>query len=118
MKNQRSINFEPESEPRATVELLGEREVDLAPTQEEPKAAKTPVENLPVSSPGYRALLPVFETAARILSARLLLVMALIGSFVLALITILNPTKEKLMTDLVYDLTIFGPLVMLYLRSG
>lgn len=53
-----------------------------------------------------------------ILSARALALLAVIGSFVLALLAILDPSYLKLGVMLGFDLCVLVPTIGLYLKRG
>lgn len=57
-------------------------------------------------------------TIARVLNARILVLVALLGAFTLALIAVTDPTNLKLYLNLAYDLCVLVPLVALYALKG
>lgn len=55
---------------------------------------------------------------ATVLSARLILLLAGIGAFVLAYLALQQPTPPALIACAIYDIAIFAPLVWLYAKQG
>lgn len=67
---------------------------------------------------GNMQLIAVLRAVAAVLSARFLLLLALAGAFVLALIALENPKTLTLTAAGIYDGLVFLPLVVLYFRKG
>lgn len=55
---------------------------------------------------------------ATVVSARLILLLAGIGAFVLAFLSLPNPSTAALMVNGIYDLVVFVPLIWLYASKG
>lgn len=78
----------------------------------------------PVSQEPKRPLLPSEEVMAMlgaialVVSARVILTLATIGAFTLALISVLNPTIGSIVMTGLYSVLVVGPLVYLALRKG
>lgn len=77
-----------------------------------------------VSQEPKRPLLPpeevmaVLGAIALVVSARVLLTLAVVGAFTLALISVLNPTIGAIVMTGLYAVLVVGPLVYLALRKG
>lgn len=71
-------------------------------------------------SPEFLAqmLMTTASTIGLILAARLLTLLALIGAFALAFLTIAEPTTNRLIANAVYDVLVFIPIVVLYATHG
>ena len=59
-----------------------------------------------------------FAAIAAILNSRVLVLLATVGAFVLALLTVLDPSPLKLYVNLAFDLCVLVPLVGLYALKG
>lgn len=110
------------------VRLLSERQVpetrqppDVLPPRPNTDHSPTATE-APPSTPSRREFLSqtlsVIMALATVLSARLILLLAGIGAFVLAYFALQQPTNAALTACAIYDLTIFAPLVWLYATKG
>jgi len=100
----------PSTRGNSTVRLISTREE----SPPRPEAAPSPV-----LSPAFLQQMTAVMTAiAAILAARLLLLLAAMGAFALALLTVGNPDAMKLSVNAAYDLLVFCPLVYLYIRKG
>ena len=73
----------------------------------------------PRSNPAFLSQMTAVLTAiAAVLAARFLLLLAALGAFTLALLTVGNPDAMKLSVNAAYDLLIFVPLCWLYATKG
>ena len=114
--------------PRLT--LLGEREISTSTSPAAGVSALPSSGEMPPTSrataPASRIFAPEFleqmtavlMSIAATVAARLLLLMALLGAFTLALLTVTSPTTLTLAANAIYDCLVFLPLVILYLRRG
>ena len=60
----------------------------------------------------------VLTAIAAVLAARFLLLLAALGAFTLALLTVGNPDAMKLAVNVAFDLLVLIPVTYLYLQKG
>lgn len=63
-------------------------------------------------------MLATMQALAMILSARALALLGVIGSFVLTLLAMTDPSYIKLATALGFDICVLVPIIGLYFRRG
>lgn len=103
-----------------TLQLVHEEQEPLrftAPPEEPRQPHTTPPAN-PWANVPVKQLVAVFGAIAAVIAARLLLLLGGIGAFVLTLRVVDNPRAGGIWASLVYDLCVFGPLVLLALKKG
>lgn len=120
---------ESDATPNATnvrrgVTLVGERQAmpNLTPTPVPMPSPTTPPPSAAPSSPRsetvYRGqVLAAFHAIATVLAIRLLLLLSGMGAFCLSLLALLNPDVMKLAASVIYDVFIFIPLVVVYMKQ-
>ena len=97
------------------VRLINTRQPDDPGMAPKPMAALASTR----SSPEFLAqMMPVLTAIAAVAAARMLLLLAMLGAFVLALLATLNPEPYRLVATVIYDLGIVGPLAYLALVKG
>ena len=99
---------------QSRVRLISTRQPD-DPGPPRPTAA-------PASTPSSHAflaqLMPMLMAIAAVAAARVLLLLAAMGAFVLAFMATQNPEPFRLLATVIYDLGIVGPITFLYLKKG
>jgi len=63
-------------------------------------------------------MLAMASTLGVMLATRALLMLALIGAFALALLTVTDPTTNRLIANAIFDVLVFLPLTALYAARG
>src|SRR5262245_10989980 len=113
----------PSETSSGRVRLIAERPLggeELLPSSgaavSQPAPADRP--STPSSASYHEQTLATLAAIARVLNARILVLVALLASFVLALLTVLDPSNLKLFVNLAFDLTVLCPLVALYALKG
>ena len=117
------MNLETGSKTPKRVRLLKES------TLEETIAADTETGEKPLQNTGVRPsprsdaayhgqILAMMQTMAMILSARSIAILAVIGSFVLALLSVIDPDMMRIYLTLGFDVFVLIPAVVLYLKRG
>lgn len=66
----------------------------------------------------FQAMLVTLTATAMILAARVVLVMAVISAFVLALLTVSHPSIGAIVTTGIYCIGVIAPLAYLALKKG
>lgn len=101
------------------VRLLAERTLPAA------SAPPTPTPQPPAGSvqngatPAFLAqMAAILAAMAAVVQARFLLLLAVMGAFVLAYRSQMNPDQMMIATTVIYNLTVVGPLVYLYARKA
>lgn len=75
-------------------------------------------ESNPAREEFFNAMLVTLSATAMILAARVVLVMAVLGAFVLALLTVGNPSIGAIVTTGIYCIGVIAPLAYLALKKG
>lgn len=95
---------------------------DTTPHPGDPRAGLPPIPAdpaLPRSNPAFlQEVLAVLTGIAMLLSARLLLLLAATGAFVITYLAVQSPETGRLLASLIYDLCVLGPLVYLFIVKG
>lgn len=65
-----------------------------------------------------KEMVAVLAAMAAVVQARFLLLLAVVGAFVLTFQAQQNPTMMMVATTVIYNLTVVGPLVFLYVRKA
>jgi len=107
-----------ETSSSSRLRLLRERPVndpavDLAPT-----LSPGVQPSQPSAASYHEQTVAMLATIAAVLNARVLLLLAVLGAFILTLVTIFDPSNLKLMAALAFHLCVVVPLVGLYALKG
>lgn len=107
---------------RRGVTLVAERPAPTPTPQPTPLPTTPPPSAAPPSTKSdtvsHAAVLAAFQAIAAVLAIRLLLLLSGMAAFCLSLLTLLNPDVMKLAASAMFDVLIFIPLVVMYLRQG
>ena len=63
-------------------------------------------------------MVAMMQTMAMILSARSIAILAVLGAFVLALLSVIDPDMMRIYLTLGFDLFVLIPAIILYLKRG
>jgi hypothetical protein len=106
------------------VRTLTEEVVPLFPTEQvepippEPVQPSQSTDADQVRAERAAAIFAAMDVASKILAARMLLLLAGAGAFVLALTVVLNPTWGSAGAMAIYDIFVFLPLAWLAIQKG
>ena len=95
--------------------------VDAEPWQPdtEPSTSRATAPGSPTSRPEYlNQMTATFSAISMVLAARMLVLLALIGAFTLAMMTVTEPSNNRLIANGIFDVLVFLPLVWLYAARG
>lgn len=106
------------SERRSEQEIPLEASSRLSPATapNTPTATAAPLST--ASDPEFhRQFLASMSAIAALLAVRFILLAGLLGAFLLGMLAVLEPSTNKLIAAGTYDVLVFIPLVVLYMRS-
>ena len=106
--------------PRPRVRLIGQRPSHSSPEAAPPELSpRTVAPSSPPSNPAFLIeMIAVLQAIAMLLAARLLLLLAVLGAFSLALLAHWSPHPMSLWLNIAYDVLVVIPLGGLYWQRG
>jgi len=110
------------------LKLIGEQEIEMPDPQEvSPLPIQPPPSGLGMLSPlppphpptlDFRPVLSAITLGIRVLNARMLLLLALLGAFALAWTAVGEPSTLRILADALYNICVLLPIVWLAATKG
>ena len=105
--------------PGSRVRLLSSRQSDPTSAENDQLTAQREVQPSQPSNHAFPAqVLATWTAIAMMLSARLLLLLASMGAFMLAYLAMQNPDGYRLAATVIYNLGVVAPITWLYYSKG
>jgi hypothetical protein len=106
----------PPTDQRSRVRILSQRTIPEAGQEPQPATSFHPSsdqssQSLP--SDYQTRILAALDAIARVLGARVILLLAVLGGFALAYLAMATPTNLTIAVVAIYNLTVIGPLIWL-----